>query len=168
MRILLFLTITFSWMSICLAKKPIVYTYTAQCLRVMDGDTLDILVNRGHDNFERVRVRLLRVQAPEVRTKDLAEKKDGIFASHFVAEELSCPYRGDSNVKAEMETFPLVVVSPGKDKYGRWLADVLYTKEGKSHNLSDVLKEKCLAIFYEGRRTPWVRQSCHPNYLVEN
>lgn len=50
------------------------WTTAAQITRVIDGDTIDVTVTR------KLRVRLLDCWAPEVRTRDLAEKERGLAA----------------------------------------------------------------------------------------
>jgi len=51
------------------------YTYNAKVDRVIDGDTLDALVDLGFDTWKKVRIRFQGIDAPESRTRDLEEKK---------------------------------------------------------------------------------------------
>lgn len=41
------------------------YTYKATCTNVVDGDTIDILIDYGFDTYAKRRVRLLGVDTPE-------------------------------------------------------------------------------------------------------
>ncbi len=50
------------------------YRYNAKLDRVVDGDTIDALVDLGFDIWKKVRIRMVGMNAPESRTKDLEEK----------------------------------------------------------------------------------------------
>ncbi len=51
------------------------YTYNAKLVRVVDGDTVDLKIDLGFDIWINERVRLKDIDAPEVRTRDLQEKR---------------------------------------------------------------------------------------------
>mgnify|MGYP001304981027 FL=1 len=51
------------------------YEYKAKVLRVVDGDTVDVLIDVGFSTFKKERVRLHGINTPECRTRDLKEKK---------------------------------------------------------------------------------------------
>jgi len=83
--------------------------YSATVTRVVDADTFDVRVSLGLDTSRDVRVRLLEVDAPEVRGDSRAA---GLAASRFVAAELAtCQHQ--------------VRLDPrGTDSFGRVLAHV--------------------------------------------
>ena len=56
------------------------YEYHAEVLRVVDGDTVDVLIDVGFSTFKKERVRLHGINTPECRTRDLEEKKKGLAA----------------------------------------------------------------------------------------
>ena len=56
------------------------YEYNAEVLRVVDGDTIDVLIDVGFSTFKKERVRLHGINTPECRTPDLEEKKKGLAA----------------------------------------------------------------------------------------
>ena len=56
------------------------YQYIAKLIRVIDGDTVDALVDLGFDVWVKKRIRLYGINTPETRTRDLEEKKAGIAA----------------------------------------------------------------------------------------
>ena len=64
------------------------YTYQAQVTRVVDGDTIDALVDLGFDILKSIRIRLAGMNAPESRTRDLGEKKLGLAAKARLIEIL--------------------------------------------------------------------------------
>ena len=51
------------------------FEYNATVTRVVDGDTIDAIVDLGFSTFKKVRIRMHGINAPESRTRDLEEKK---------------------------------------------------------------------------------------------
>jgi micrococcal nuclease len=86
------------------------YIYQATLERVVDGDTVDVVIDLGFSTFRRERIRLYGVDAPEINTEA------GKLAKGFVEEWFW------DNPKFFVET----IVAEGKsvskrDKYGRYL-----------------------------------------------
>ena len=52
--------------------KP--YYYIAEVVKVYDGDTCTCVVDLGFKLSARIKVRLVGIDTPEIRTKDLEEK----------------------------------------------------------------------------------------------
>ena len=88
------------------------YIYSAKCLRVVDGDTLDAQVDLGFDTFKKIRIRLVGINTPESRTRDLEEKERGLAAKARVKELLS-----ENKNK-------FVLHSQGVGKFGRCLGEI--------------------------------------------
>ena len=57
------------------------YEYSCKVDRVVDGDTIDVVLNLGFDIMFKSRVRLYGIDTPESRTRDLDEKARGKMAS---------------------------------------------------------------------------------------
>lgn len=103
--------------------------------RVVDGDTLEVLVDLNFDTFVLVRLRLKGVDTPEVhgvkkwadeaKTAYTEEYAKGAAASEFTKNWV------DENCK------PCVVTTTGTGKYGRWIS-VLSPKSG-GESLNDAL-----------------------------
>ncbi len=89
------------------------YQYQAKLLRVIDGDTVDLLIDCGFSIFTKQRVRLLGINAPETRTKDLIEKQKGIASKEFLAQKLSACK--EILIKTSLDK---------KGKYGRLLGEL--------------------------------------------
>ena len=64
------------------------YIYGAKLLRVVDGDTADVMIDLGFDTWVKARLRFKGVDTWEKRTRDLDEKAKGIEASAFTQEYL--------------------------------------------------------------------------------
>ena len=62
------------------------YVYNAKLLRVIDGDTVDALIDLGFDTWVKKRIRLYGIDTPEVRTRDKEEKKKGVAAKERLKE----------------------------------------------------------------------------------
>ena len=64
------------------------YEYFCILDRVVDGDTVDVIIDLGFDIHFKQRVRLYGINAPESRTRDLEEKKRGLAATDRLVELL--------------------------------------------------------------------------------
>ena len=96
----------------------LVYEYSAKLDRVIDGDTIDCVIDLGFDIKYKCRVRLKGIDTPEIRTKDLEEKKRGFAAKERVVELLSV-----------CETFIIKTELDKKGKYGRILGTIFINNE---------------------------------------
>ena len=89
------------------------FWYGATVLKVIDGDTVELMVDLGFNVHHKIRVRLYGVNAPESRTKDLAEKEMGMRAKRYTQDWLTG------------HRWVFVNTIPDKsDKYGRVLARI--------------------------------------------
>ena len=105
------------------------FWYGATILRVVDGDTVDLMVDLGFSVHHKIRVRLYGINTPESRTKDLKEKELGLKAKKYVEDWCT-------NHK-----WVFVNTIPDKnDKYGRVLARIY------SSDKVDDPKTACLNI----------------------
>jgi micrococcal nuclease len=112
------------------------YRYGAKLLRVVDGDTADVMIDLGFATWVKARLRFKGVDTWEKRTRDLEEKKKGIEASAFTKELLE---RNDGKFQIQ---------SYGKGKYGRVLAELFV--EGESKSVNQLLLDNGHAYVYEG------------------
>lgn len=95
------------------------YDYPADVLAVVDGDTIDIIADKGTDDFKKMRIRLNRINAPESNTAE------GQAAKKRLKELLSYP---DGTLKA----IYLVTIKDKKEKYGRYLGEIWLWGENPS------------------------------------
>ena len=75
------------------------YQYKAKLIRVVDGDTVDAMIDCGFSTFKKERIRLYGINTPEIRTRDKKEKEKG-FAAKARLEELL----GEGNNEFIVET----------------------------------------------------------------
>ncbi|MHA1940739.1 MAG: thermonuclease family protein [Candidatus Hodarchaeales archaeon] len=112
------------------------YEYRAKLIRVIDGDTIDAMVDLGFDVWSKKRIRLYGINTPEVRTRDLEEKKAGIHAKERLQELLD-------GVNGSF-----ILVSRGVGKYGRCLGELLIGEFGEIH-INNLLLSEGLAEEYK-------------------
>ena len=62
------------------------YQYKAELIRVIDGDTVDAMIDCGFSTFKKERIRLYGINTPETRTRDLKEKEKGLAAKARLIE----------------------------------------------------------------------------------
>jgi len=87
------------------------YEYRAIITSVYDGDTLTAEIDLGFKMWaKKVKLRLIGIDTPEIRTKDMAEKEAAKKARDR-ARELCLGKE-------------VVIISHKKGKYGRWLATI--------------------------------------------
>ena len=56
------------------------YIYRAKLIKIVDGDTIDALIDVGFDTWVKKRIRYMGLDTWECRTKNLEEKKKGLAA----------------------------------------------------------------------------------------
>jgi micrococcal nuclease len=64
------------------------YQYKVKLDRVVDGDTIDCMIDLGFDVSTKKRIRFVGINTPESRTRDLEEKKKGLAAKARLKEIL--------------------------------------------------------------------------------
>ena len=86
-----------------------------EIVKVVDGDTIDVLIDLGFDLYKKERVRIAGVDTPEKRTKDLEEKALGLDATYWMKKHLEDTITGDEELTIRTE------LKGGTGKYGRLL-----------------------------------------------
>ena len=86
-----------------------------EIVKVVDGDTIDVLIDLGFDLYKKERVRIAGVDTPEKRTRDLEEKALGIDATYWMKKQLEDTIAGDEELTIRTE------LKGGTGKYGRLL-----------------------------------------------
>ena len=86
-----------------------------EIVKVLDGDTIDVLIDLGFDLYKKERVRIAGVDTPEKRTRDKEEKALGIDATNWLKEKLESTIAGTDELTIRTE------LVGGVGKYGRLL-----------------------------------------------
>ena len=116
-----------------MSDNPDAFVYQAELDRVVDGDTVDVILDLGFDvKLHKQRVRLHGIDTPESRTRDLAEKKLGLAAKKRLQELCVGKFK---------------IKSLGKGKCGRILG-IPYTEDGE--DICKILIKEGHAVEYYG------------------
>jgi endonuclease YncB( thermonuclease family) len=90
-----------------LKVDPLLYTYAAEVIRVIDGDTLKVEAKVAETSWVKKKLRLRRINCPEIDTPEGKKARD------FVVKKLKdCPW--------------IVVKTYSTDIHDRYLVDVFY------------------------------------------
>ncbi len=122
------------------------FDYMVKVTRVVDGDTIDVSVDLGFDIWHNARVRMMGIDTPESRTRNLEEKALGLASKARLKELLK-----GKKVRLECS-------KEGKGKFGRILADVhTIDQEGNDINVNNqLIAEGHARPYYGGKKIPWV------------
>lgn len=123
------------------------YSYKATCTRVVDGDTIDAIVDLGFNVFKKIRIRFYGIDTWESRTRDLEEKEKGLKAKSRVESLL------------EMSNNNFILISHGVGKYGRCLGEIIVKDDlDIEFNVNDLLvTEGHAKEYYGGKKDKFKR-----------
>lgn len=121
------------------------YDYKCKVVKVVDGDTVDVDIDLGFGIWmKNERVRIMGIDTPESRTRDLVEKKFGLAAKERLKQLL-----GESTVLRTQ------IAKNGEDmkgKFGRILGDfdVYDAKTDAVRPVTKILIDEGHAVLYFG------------------
>ncbi len=113
------------------------YEYGCTVERVVDGDTIDVVLDLGFDIRFKSRVRLYGIDTPESRTRNKDEKVRGKMAGAFLKDAV------DNGTKVVIET----KLKDSRGKYGRVLGNVVVD----GVNINEEMIKNFLAVAYFGQ-----------------
>jgi|TARA_A200000159_G_scaffold91999_2_gene85462 micrococcal nuclease len=112
-----------------------VYRYRVYITRVVDGDTVDVDVDLGFSTvLKKQRVRMMAIDTPESRTRDLEEKFYGKQSKYFLEGLLK-----DQKIQ---------LVSHDKGKFGRILGELFI--DGLETSVNQTMINNNHAVPYYG------------------
>ena len=130
-------------------QEPCEFIYRVSSLeKVVDGDTIDVSIDLGFDVCTKQRVRLLGIDTPESRTRDLTEKKFGLLSKKKLREWCL------KAVASEKDDIEIELRCPEKDsrgKFGRILAEVWVSEDGEWTNVNKWMCDNAFAVPYTGQ-----------------
>lgn len=124
-------------------NKDKLYKYRARVKDVYDGDTITVDISLGfHVTLSDIKVRLIGIDTPEIRTKDLEEKERGLSTRDWLRERIL-----DKDV---------LLHTKEKGKFGRWLGMIWTLEEDKpsfenSYN-KQLINEGLAKEYWGGKR----------------
>jgi len=124
-----------------------VYKYKINVTRVVDGDTVDADIDLGFGmTYKKQRIRLMGIDTPESRTRDLTEKFYGKLSKQYLKDILSL---GEVRL-----------VSHDKGKFGRILGELFVMFDGDVEvNVNQKMIEEGHAVAYHGENKDLVEQN---------
>jgi len=99
------------------------YYYQATVVRILDGDTIDCLIDLGFTSSRKERLRLARINAPEVRG---SEREAGLLAKAWLQSKVAI---GDE----------ILIRTSKSDSFGRYIAEIFIQNGEELLNISDEL-----------------------------
>jgi micrococcal nuclease len=131
------------------------YEYKCEIDRVVDGDTVDVILDLGFSILHKARVRLYAVDTPECRTRNKDEKARGLLAKNFILQA----------VKAGKKFVIQTHLKDSKGKFGRVLGTLVIDEL----NINEALVDNYLAVAYYGQNKNDVEVShqLNRNKLIE-
>jgi micrococcal nuclease len=121
-----------------MGEKIMYEYYVRKVENVVDGDTIDVLIDLGFDILFQSRVRLAGIDTPESRTKDLKEKALGLESKEYLKKHL----KDAKSVVIKTEKMD------SSEKYGRILGWVYIN--GDTESLNDKMINDGYAWGYMG------------------
>tara|TARA_Y100001938_G_C7753489_1_gene265052 strand:+ start:64 stop:468 length:405 start_codon:yes stop_codon:yes gene_type:complete len=126
------------------------YIYRGKLDRVIDGDTIDAMIDVGFDIWVKKRIRYKGIDTWESRTRDAAEKKLGLQAKARNKELLE-------QVSSKPGYFRLK--SYGVGKYGRVLGEIfIIDNNGNTMCINNQLIAEGHAYVYEGGKKKLLKE----------
>ena len=112
------------------------YEYKCEVTRVVDGDTIDVILDLGFNVLHKARVRLFGIDTPESRTRDKDEKVRGKMAAKFLQNAIDSR---DVVIRTELKD--------SRGKFGRVLGTVVVNEV----DINQAMCNAYLAVSYYGQ-----------------
>ena len=130
-------------------QEPCEFIYRVSSLeKVVDGDTIDVSIDLGFDVCTKQRVRLLGIDTPESRTRDLTEKKFGLLSKKKLREWC---LKAVASEKDDIESKLRCPEKDSRGKFGRILAEVWVSEDGEWTNVNKWMCDNGFAVPYTGQ-----------------
>jgi micrococcal nuclease len=107
------------------------YTYKATIINVIDGDTVDAIIDMGFKIHTTQRLRLNRIDTEEMHDPNLEKRKLAVEAKEYL--------------KNTLLNKEVIIETRKSDSFGRWLAEIVC----EDININNVLLEKNLALLWK-------------------
>ena len=118
------------------------YEYRATIVKIVDGDTVDVDIDLGFGVvLKDERVRVMGIDTPESRTRDLEEKKYGLAAKEFVKQLIN----GWEYVVLRTQKYD------AKGKFGRILGELWRNTDYADQSINEHMIEQNHAVEYFGQ-----------------
>ena len=116
--------------------------------KIIDGDTIDVVIDLGFSVCTKQRVRLMGIDTPESRTSDKVEKKYGLLSKQKLKEWCM---KAVASEKDDIEMELRCPEADSREKFGRVLAEVWISEGGEWTNVNQWLCDNGYAVPYTGQ-----------------
>ena len=123
------------------------YEYNCEVKRIVDGDTVDVVIDLGFDIHYSSRVRLYGIDTPESRTRNKDEKVRGLMSKEYLIDALS---KGQVVIKTHKDK---------KGKFGRVLGEMYVADK----NINLMMVDDHLAVKYKGQNKKQIEEEHQVN-----
>jgi len=123
------------------------YEYNCEVKRIVDGDTVDVVIDLGFDIYYSSRVRLYGIDTPESRTRNKDEKVRGLMSKEYLIDALS---KGQVVIKTHKDK---------KGKFGRVLGEMYVADK----NINLMMVDDHLAVKYKGQNKKQIEEEHQVN-----
>jgi len=137
-----------------------IYEYNVTIVKVVDGDTVDVDIDLGFGMvYKKQRVRMLGIDTPESRTRDLTEKQFGKASKKHLKKLLE-------------EAESITLISHDKGKFGRILGELFahhiegHPVFGHKVNVNEQMISDHHAVKYTGENKDLVEEQHMANREV--
>lgn len=117
--------------------EEVLYTYQAEVVRIIDGDSIVLKVDMGFRMTTTQSFRLYGIDTPELRSRDEGERAKAQVAKARLID--LCPIGSI-----------VWLVTYKADKYGRWLADIIIRDDRKVNEI--LVTEGHAKVYHGGKR----------------
>lgn len=133
------------------------HQYKCEVVRVVDGDTVDVNIDLGFDQWiHNARVRLYGIDAAETRTKDPLEKAAGMYAKELL--ESMMPVGAEAVLTSE---------DFQRGKYGRIMGDFRVIEPMKHSVRIALLANNAAVNYVDDKEERAERQAENWKYLLD-
>ena len=132
------------------------YEYASEVKRVVDGDTVDVVMDLGFNILHKCRVRLFGIDTPESRTRDLDEKARGKMATAFLK----------TSIKAGDKIIIKTELKDSRGKFGRVLGSVIV--DGVDINQSMVKEYHAVKYYGQSKKDVAEEHLINRQHLINN
>ena len=120
------------------------YQYNVSVIKVVDGDTIDVIFDLGFDVQLKQRIRMFGIDTPESRTRDKTEKKFGLASKKYLKD----------TVASADEIVCKTHVADARGKFGRVLGEIWCDGE----NINSKMIQEGYAVAYYGENKELVEK----------
>lgn len=100
------------------------YTYNAKILKVIDGDTVELLVDMGMHHWIRQRIRFSDIDTAELRASNEAERTEAQRAKEFVVNLLDQQLTREATLIDHLKHPDVIIKTEKEGSFGRFIATV--------------------------------------------